>query len=238
MTVDRRRTDDCGRAFAGSQLQIQIYVNRRASDLDRAILATVPDLRDRQARIRWVSPIEPDRFAEYHDEDVLRLLGLQELAPRWKEFWPRGGPHWDALGIVELAGGRGGPLLLEAKSHVPEVYGGGCQASPASRAKIDGAFRATKKWLGVPESADWTGPLYQSANRLASLYFFREVAGIPAWLVNVYFLDDPHSPTDLPAWKEALGQVKLELCLDDKRIPYAGEVLLPARQRSEILASG
>lgn len=54
MTDDRRRTDDRGRAFAGSQLQIQIYVNRRASDLDRAILAAVPDLQDRQAQIRWV----------------------------------------------------------------------------------------------------------------------------------------------------------------------------------------
>ena len=39
------------------------------------------------------------------------------------------------------------------------------------------------------------GPLYQFPNRLAHLYFFREIVKVPAWLVNVCYLDDPkHQP--------------------------------------------
>ena len=39
-----RRVDDKGRAFKGSQLQVQIYVNRRVSELDAAIQDEVREL--------------------------------------------------------------------------------------------------------------------------------------------------------------------------------------------------
>jgi hypothetical protein len=125
-------------------------------------------------------------------------------------------------------------VLVEAKSHAAEMYGSGCQAGPRSRRKIEAALEQTKRWLGVPENTDWTGPLYQSANRLAHLYFFREVVSVPAWLVNVYFLPDPHSPTTRAEWKMALTQVKAELGLSGIATPYTVEVFLTARDRREL----
>jgi hypothetical protein len=92
-------------------------------------------------------------------------------------------------------------LLVEAKSSPGEVVGSGCQASPASRAQIERALTGAKFWFQVEPSADWLGPLYQSANRLAHLYFLRQIAQIPAWLINIYFVNDPRTPTSRADWE-------------------------------------
>jgi hypothetical protein len=123
--------------------------------------------------------------------------------------------------------GDGGVLLLESKSHVAEVRGNGCGATAhESVRKIDSALAKTKHWLEVDSEVDWKRGFYQSANRLAHLYFFREVLQIPAWLVSVYFTDDPHSPTIREAWTSALRQVKSSMGL--KQVPFCADVLLPA----------
>jgi hypothetical protein len=237
MTESQARVDDSGRAYAGSQLQIQIYVNRRLDELSRHVLRALPSVASRGAHIRWVSPLESDRFTEYQDQAFLRAVGLEHLAVALRTFWPRGGPVWDALAVVETARTPGwrGVLLVEAKSHVREVYGGGCKASERSRKAIEAALELTKRWLGASPDSDWTGALYQSANRLAHLYFFREVAKVPAWLVNIYFFDDPHSPTSREEWKVALGQVKGELALTGVAIPHTAELFLRAGDRRESL---
>jgi len=195
------RIDNLGRAYAGSQLQLQIYVNLRAEELSQKIIQGLPSLESLGLSLRWVSPLEKDKFAEYQDSAFLKACGFEELSADLRRFWPRGGPVWDALACVdygEVHTGKG-VLLVEAKSHPPEIYGSGCQASPKSRRKIEEALLLAKRWLGIKENIDWTGPLYQSANRFAHLYFFREIANVPAWFVNIYFLNDPHSPTLMPA---------------------------------------
>jgi hypothetical protein len=126
-------------------------------------------------------------------------------------------------------------VLVEAKSHVSEVYGGGCKASARSRKRIDEALELTKRWLGIPSEPDWTGALYQSANRLAHLYFFRKVMGVPAWLVNVYFINDPYSPTSRSEWEAALVGVKAQLGLAGISVPHAADLLLEAGPRGELL---
>jgi hypothetical protein len=93
----------------------------------------------------------------------------------------------------------------------------------------------TKQWLDVDSGSDWLGPLYQSANRLAHLYWIREELGVPAWLVNLYFVDDPHSPTNASEWRAHVTQVTRELGLPAQRQPYLGHVALPARSRDELL---
>jgi hypothetical protein len=116
---------------------------------------------------------------------------LPDLSGMLAELWPQGGPVWDALARVTLHGSRGpGVLLVEAKSYPQELYSNGCCASEVSRGQIVRALQNTQRWLGV-EQTDWTGPLYQSANRLAHLYFLREVAGVPTWFVNLCFAGDP-----------------------------------------------
>lgn len=231
------RVDERGRAYAGSQLQIQIYVNRRQEELSRAVQDELPSLAALKPRLRWGSPLESERFIEYQDLAFLRAVGLDRLRKELGLFWPKGGPHWDALAVVEAdsASDTHGMLLVEAKSYPDEMRASGCQASPGSRKKIESALQKTKKWLGVPKEADWTGALYQSANRLAHLYFFLEIAKMPAWLANVCFLDDPRSPTTRGEWEIALARVSTDLGLTNITIPNAGLVFLEAGKREELL---
>ena len=236
MKTKTTRVDELGRAYAGSQLQIQIYVNRRSDGLSQKVIQGLPDLASLHARLNWVSPLENDRFAEYQDTAFLKACGLKHLSAELKAFWPPGGPVWDALATIEFENEAGPPgaLLVEAKSHPNEVYGSGCKASPKSKNKIEQALSGTKRWLGVSEGFDWTGRLYQSANRLAHLYFFREIAGVPAWLVNVFFINDPHSPTSYEEWQKQLKNVKAELGISGSGISYIADIFLKARDGSEL----
>src|SRR3989442_874194 len=93
----KKRTDELGRAFAGSQLQVQLYVNRRQAELNLAISESV-ELRSDQT-IEWRSPLEP-RFAEYRDGAFLNALGLNSLRQELKNFWPPSGPRWDGLAVL------------------------------------------------------------------------------------------------------------------------------------------
>lgn len=49
----------------------------------------------------WLSPLQDDDYAEYRDAEFLHRLGLDELVPSLKQFWPRSGPEWDALSKSE-----------------------------------------------------------------------------------------------------------------------------------------
>jgi hypothetical protein len=192
-------------------------------ELSRAVAdALLPNRLDASA-IRWVSPLETEKYCEYQDEEFLRVVGAGRLAPELRRFWPRGGPCWDALARLE----SGGCVLVEAKSHVPELYGNGCAASGRSRSLISSSVGLTKNWLGLEVDADWLGPLYQSANRLAHLYFLREIGKIEAFLVNVYFIGDPHSPTTRQQWDDGIGCANEQLGIT-VRVPHSGSVLLNA----------
>jgi hypothetical protein len=214
------RIDSTGRAHAGSQRQIQMYVNERTHALNSAVAQSLSQYKLDEKNIRWASPLKADTYSEYQDSEFLERVGLGVLAPQLLEFWPRGGPCWDALAQIE-----GGCLLIEAKSHVPEIYGGGCGASPASKQKIQAALDATKAWLGVSPDVDWTGRLYQSANRYACLYFLKEIAGVQAFLVNVYFVGDPRTPTTREDWNVAIESVNRELGLV-REVPCSSSVFL------------
>jgi hypothetical protein len=217
------RTDSTGRAYAGSQKQIQTYVNQRTQVLNSAVAQSLSRYDLDEKDIHWVSPLAADRYSEYRDSEFLELVGLGQLAPRLREFWPQRGPCWDALARIQ-----GGCVLIEAKSHVAEIYGGGCGASPRSRQKIQEALDVTNAWLGVSPDADWMGPLYQSANRYATLYFLREIAGVQAFLVNVYFVGDlPPRTTAREDWNAAIGGVNRELELV-REVPYSASVFLAA----------
>jgi hypothetical protein len=222
---DLSRIDAAGRAYAGSQRQIQSYVNDCPELLSRAVAAGLrldPDRMD----IRWVSPIRSDRYAEYRDSDFLRRLGLSHCISSLGSFWPRRGPCWDALARFK---GResDGYVLIEAKSHIPEIRGNGSAAAGRSRMMIEEALAKTKVWLGVDIDANWMGRLYQSANRYAHLYFLREIAGVDAYLINLYFTNDPHSPTSRDSWEPAIQNVNRELGLKCP-VPYSGTLFLDA----------
>lgn len=219
---DSSRTGSSGRAYAGSQRQIQTYVNERTQALNAAIAQSLSRYSLNEQEIQWVSPLAADNYSEYRDSEFLDRVGYGHLAPALGEFWPRNGPCWDALARIE-----DGCLLVEAKSHVPEIYGGGCGASGRSRERIQSAFTATKAWLGVSRDIDWMGHLYQSANRYAYLNFLQEIIGVRAFLVNVYFVGDPRTPTTREEWEAAIESVKQELGLT-REVPYGAAIFLTA----------
>lgn len=226
------RCDRSGRAKAGSQRQIQTYVNQLPLVLNRAIEESFA----RPIRLRWVSPLQSDLYREYRDRASLSVLGLRRHAPQLARFWPRNGPVWDALARLDTEG----VLLIEAKSHIPEIYAATPKAkAPRSIQTIDAAFDCTKEWLQVDRAVDWRGKfsfrirgrevngwLYQMANRMAHLYFFREVLGIDAWLVNLCFIGDPRHPTSRADWETALASARANLGIGS--VPNYAEIFLPA----------
>ncbi len=234
--ASKRRQDDLGRAFAGSQLHLQIYVNRRSEDLSNAILAALSPSPPLGSTIRWVSPLEAEKFVEYIDEGFLNALGLQRSATQLLDFWPGRGPNWDGLAVVENGGAVVGYILAEAKSYVGEMQSTCMAKAPTSREKIDVALAKTKQWIGVQEEVDWKIGFYQFANRLAHLYFLREIARVPsAWLVNLCFVDDdPPRRTSIAEWERRLAEARAKLGLPSS-VPWVSDVLLRARTRAELL---
>ena len=234
------RVDEHGRAFKGSQLQVQIYANRRQDELEHAVRQALSTLDEAAEAIEWVSPLESKRFAEYKDVAFLQALGLDRLAPELARYWPTGGPVWDGLARVRLKGGGEGVLLAEGKSYPDELYGAGSGATAeTSKQLIKASLEQTQAWLGLPAGGErWLGTLYQPANRLAHLYFLRELAGVQAWLVHLCFVDDvDHIATNEAEWGRALEDLERELGLVEA-LPYAGAALLPARPRSDLVERG
>ena len=225
-----RRTGVHGRALRGSQRQIQDYVNIHQNELNRAVLEALPaQLTAVVQEIAWASPLAADDYAELRDGDFFDSVGLGDFKKQLTLFWPTNGPCWDALAKITTTIPNSVPIaiLVEAKSHIPEIYGSGCQASPGSRTQIETALARAKKWCGAKEEGNWTGPLYQSANRIAHLYFIREQLRRPVWMINVYFTHDPIRSTSREDWLSELGRAKFALGID-KPVPGLLELFLPA----------
>lgn len=166
-----RRTDDHGRAFKGSQLQVQLYVNRHQSTLDTALTTELPTLEGRQ--IDWRSPRPASRYRELRDGAFLRDAGLADIEPSLTDFWPRGGPVWDGVGILGESAADG-LVLLEGKNYPAETESAWRATAPESRRKIQKALDRTREELdarGDPYA--WTERYYQLANRLAWIVWLR-----------------------------------------------------------------
>jgi hypothetical protein len=185
---------------------------------------------------------------------MLRSLGLEHLTPAPAEFWPAGGPVWDALAVIEFEDGRSGRLLGEGKNYPAELYSAGTQAGKtsteralASRQRIEAAIESTQAELGVSvDPGRWLDPLdparpgssslYQTANRIAYAVWLRR-QGVEAWLCHLLFTDDLlHHPTGRAEWMQALAIAEHELGIHEIQIPYVGHALLPALDPNQVLA--
>jgi len=230
------RTDEAGLAFKGSQLQTQLYVNAKTTDLTEAVSQALSIPED--ASLEWRSPLATDDFREYRDKAFLQAVGCGQLAAALKDFWPGGGPRWDALAKVNMASGGIGVLLAEGKSYPEEMAGGGCKAAGESRERIGAAMRTTQEALGMqPDPERWLGRYYQFANRLAYTVWLRS-QGVEAWLVHLLFTDDPHGPTDSSTWQGAVDSLHAELGLDEEQLENVGVVMLPALERGLLAPVG
>lgn len=137
-----------GKGKRGSLKWIQRLVDDHPSLVRRKLVGA---LRLKSGdHIRWVSPVEPD-FTEFRDADFLGAIRQSELAGQLRDFWPRNGPQWDALGLL----GDRTPLLVEAKAHIAEVFTTIGAEAPSSRRKIEKAFQTTRQGLGIRTPYPW-----------------------------------------------------------------------------------
>jgi hypothetical protein len=187
----------------GSLKAIQQLINEYPEILNRQLLKKVPSLKDDSKN--WLSPLSRNDYAEYSDDDFIKVLGLNPPFPLEK-FWPKRGPQWDALGKSK----NGDVFLIEAKANIPEIVSGPTGAGKVSKLLIDKALIETKIFLDIKNNVDWSGKFYQYTNRLAHLYFMRELNKIPAWLVNIYFLNDKsvNGPKTKEEWISAIRVMK------------------------------
>jgi hypothetical protein len=185
-------------AKKGSQKWIQKLVNEKPEILNSQIRVSLNFSEEEQ--VNWLSPLKNDDYAEYRDQAFLGLLNVKLKKLPLEQFWPKGGPQWDALG--KSASGK--LFLVEAKSHIPELISSLRAENEESKKKIQDSLEATKKFLNCNTKVDWSQHFYQYANRLAHLCLLRE-NDLQAYLVNVYFLNDVEisGPTTFYEWKGA-----------------------------------
>ena len=239
---------------------MQLYVNapERRAVLYQATLAALPSLRAAgAATLDWRSPLQQPRFAndhpfhEYRDGKVFDAIGRPDLRAKWAEYWPGRSQRWDALALARDASGAPlGPVLVEAKSYPGEfrASSGGTRAAGARLKLIERRLRETRTWLEVAETPElaelWLGPLYQSANRFATLCFFRSFCAPPvnAWLLNLYFVNDTtHTNNKLATsqeqWEHELPGAECALGLEGKRMPHSGRAYAQAGTYEELVAA-
>lgn len=186
-----------GFATTGSQRWLQIAVNRCPERIDGPICDAVglP-----HGPLVWRSPLEAAGFREYRDMAALRQLGVVRLPVEpLSGFWPPRGPVWDALATA----GTTHLVLVEAKANIPEAASPRSKASPESLKIIRRSLRRVQRVIAPKSECDWSGVFYQYANRLAHLYLLRELNGLSAELVFVYFINarDVNGPTTRAEWK-------------------------------------
>lgn len=215
----------------GSAHHLARYVNDHPGALDDALIRAC----SLDGPVRWVSPLRGERYREYQDGAFLEALDAAELVDALKDWWPSGGPVWDALGIA-----RDGTLVLvEAKANVPEMSSStgslaghsGSLRGMANRELIEQSLAATRRWLGVHEQhgVDWiASSAFQYANRLAHLHFLLR-HGRKTVLAYACFTDDH---TYLPTTSEQFAAQHRHdhhlLGLTELDLPNVARIYLPA----------
>jgi len=197
-------------AKKGSQKWIQKMVNEKPEILATKIWSS---LNLAEERIDWLSPLKNDDYAEYRDQAFLDRLEIKLEKSPLGQFWPRGGPQWDALG--RSTSGR--LFLVEAKSHISELISSIHAKDEKSREMIRQSLYETREYLNASTKIDWSQCFYQYTNRLAHLFLLRQKNDLPAYLIHVYFLNDAemNGPTTSNEWQGAIRM--LDSCLGIER---------------------
>ncbi len=215
-----RTVSDPAAANRGSRRWLQVLVNNRPDFFVRDdIVVRLPGA---PVDIDWRSPLLADHYAEYRDQTFVDRLATSkfltsplDLQNPLAEFWPRFGPQWDALAVTD----QGQILLVEAKSHISQMATSPGQARGKSAQQlINQSLDETKTFLKARGMADWSTSFYQYANRLAHLYWLRELNGIDAYLVNLFFLNDGeiNGPRTQAEWQ---GAIELQQVFMGVRLP-------------------
>jgi len=206
-----------GLASQGSQKWLQLLFKDHKPIIFREIAREMPHLDlNNLDQIEWLSPLEKDGYVEYSDSAFINQLRVELKHKPLVDFWPNGGAVWDGLARTE----EDDLLLFEAKSHIGELKSFLKAEAKNSVKKISQSLTQAQEFLGVKSHIEWAAPFYQYTNRLAHLYFLRELNKLPAYLVFVYFLNDPdmHGPYTKEEWQGALKLMKTLLGLSRHKL--------------------
>lgn len=208
----------------GSLKNIRHLVNGNESLINEKLKTS---LKGYNGPIHWISPLSADNYKEYKDREFIDKLGLEtQLKFPLNSFWPNNGAVWDGLAKSD----QGDIFLIEAKANIPEIVSSACGASAlASRSLIQASLNETKAYLNISNDIDWMGRFYQYTNRLAHLYFLRAKNNLPAYMVNIYFINDKevNGPTSIDEWHGALEVMKIYLGIKRHKLsPYMIDVFI------------
>lgn len=212
----------------GSLQDIQLLVNKNAGLIDHHITTAFADLTN-DNKINWQSPLTDKKYAEYRDNDFIDKIGLDRQEIKLHEFWPKRGPQWDALATTTDKR----IILVEAKANIPEVVSPPTSAGQKSKDLIDKSLNETKDYLGLKNDIDWSGKFYQYTNRLAHLYFLRVRRDKPAYLINIYFIEDKSvdGPDTKEEWKAALQVLHSYLGLSRHKLSkYMADIFIDVNE--------
>jgi len=195
-----------GLAKKGSRFCLQEYIKKNKNKLSQYIIASSFSLisfMDKDLKVEWKSPLEENDFYEYRD-DFFRDLDInvitEDIEKKLRLFWPKNGPQWDGIAVVNGKEKRKGILLIEAKSHTSETKSDMKATADKSIDLINSSIEKTQNYMGIKPQL-WTNEYYQLANRIAYLYFLNVKLKIPTWLVLINFTDDiSYKSTALSEW--------------------------------------
>ena len=109
---------------------------------------------------------------------------------------------------------------MEAKAHITEQMIDSSKATENSLRLIEKSLEETKEFLSVKSDISWCKEnYYQYANRIAHLYYLREINKIDAHLLFIYFLNDKSVTKKSETkedWEEAINEVYKSLKLERK----------------------
>ena len=214
----------------GSQKWLRVLVNEYKPIFFREIVREMPHLNiNNLDQIEWLSPLKKDKYVEYSDSAFINKLGVKLEHKALADFWPNGGPVWDGLAKID----KKDILLIEAKSHIGELLTISKAKASNSLSTISKSLTKTQDFLGGKSHLEWTTPFYQYTNRLAHLYFLRELNKLPAYLVFVYFINDPdmHGPSTKEEWQGALKLMKTLLGLSRHKLSkYMADIFIDVNE--------
>lgn len=210
----------------GSLRDIQILVNDHPSLFTEYIQN---NLQIKSRKIKWVSPLKEDEYAEYRDNDFLKIIGINSLTIPSHDLWPKKGPQWDALG----KGSDGEVFIVEAKANLPEMESPPSSAGEKSLKLIRESLNTTKSYLGIDNNVDWSDKFYQYTNRLTHLFLLRVLNNIPAYLIFVYFVGDNSvsGPKTISGWNTPINEMKEYLGIGKHKLSqYVTDIFIDVNQ--------
>lgn len=209
----------------GSQKDLQILANQHQDILNHELSKIL----NKTIKLEWLSPLKDDDYAEYVDQDFINRLDINSrIIKPLNDFWPNGGANWDGL-----AKDNETIFLIEAKAHISEQMIESTGATSIESINlIKKSLEETKAFLDVKSDVSWCKEnYYQYANRIAHLYYLREINKIDAHLLFIYFLNDKtvtgKSETK-EDWKQAINDVykKLELEKNNKLSDFIHNIFI------------